>query len=219
MSIEIEQEDKAGEIKDDSKKSNKQHDGWWFKHPGPIERLTGWLVLWTALLFVGTTASAIILWRTDRTLHETLDASNRAWISIVDASLDNTLIENKPILGSVTYQNIGKSPALKANYIMFLQALKKNDPTTARETLADDVCRAVIPGNLAIFPSEKHASSFPYGKEGVATPEILNGETVLYWRGCFRYETFERQRHTQFCFYLRHSGAAWHWQSCGVDAD
>jgi hypothetical protein len=214
-----EQENKARKDADDPKNPDQQYNGWWFNHPGPIERLTGWLVLWTALLFVGTMSSTFILWRTDNTLRETLDASNRAWISVIDASLDNEPAEGLPLLGHLTYQNIGRAPALNANYVMFLQGLPTKDAAGARKTLSDDACRAVIPGNLAIFPNEKHAVSFPYGKEGIATSAILSGETRLYWRGCFQYETFEKKRHTQFCFYLRHSGPAWNWQECGTDAN
>lgn len=214
-----EQESKTCKDTDNTKKSDPEYNGWWFNHPGPIERLTGWLVLWTALLFVGTMSSTMVLWRTDITLRETLDASNRAWISVVDASLDSEPADGAPILGSLTYQNIGRAPALNANYVMFLQGIPENDAAGARKTLSDDICRTVIPGHLAMFPSEKYAVSFPHGKEGVVTSAILSGKTKLYWRGCFQYETFEKKRHTQFCFYLRHSGPAWHWQACGTDAD
>jgi hypothetical protein len=213
-----EQENEASQSASKPEKPDQQYDYWWFNHPGTIERFTGWLVVWTALLFVGTMASAIILWRTDRTLHETLDASNRAWISIVSANLDEMPSEGLPILGSVTYQNIGKSPALKANYVMFLQELP-TDKSGGRTTPTDDVCRAVETGTLAIFPSEKYGASFPNGKEGAPSSAVMKGESVLYWRGCFSYETFERRHHTQFCFYLRHSGPAWHWQDCGTEAD
>lgn len=218
MSIGTEQENEAHQSDDKANKSGQQHNDWWFKHPGTIERFTGWLVVWTALLFVGTMASAIILWRTDSTLRETLDASNRAWISVVDAELQNTPAEGLPLLGNLNYQNIGKSPALNANYVMFLQELP-TDKSGGRATPTDDACRAVKAGTLAIFPSEKHAAMFPYGKEGAPSSAVMKGEAVLYWRGCFQYETFERRRHTQFCFYLRHSGPTWHWQDCGTEAD
>lgn len=33
---------------------------WWFKQRNPIDRFTGWLVVWTAFLFIATVASAII---------------------------------------------------------------------------------------------------------------------------------------------------------------
>jgi hypothetical protein len=190
-------------------------DKLWFRHPGAIERLTGWLVLWTACLFFATILSVIILWRTDRTLHETIEASNRAWVSVVEARLDSIPAKGVPILGGIVFQNTGKSPALQVNYMMFIQGL----PADAKETLQDDVCRSVPPGASAIFPSEKHAISFPYGKEGVPTSDVMEGKTIFFWRGCFTYETFERRHHTRFCYYLRHSGPSWHWQDCGMDAD
>src|SRR5260221_4271358 len=43
---------------------------WWFRQKNPIDRFTGWLVAWTALLFVVTIANAIILSHTDDKIGE-----------------------------------------------------------------------------------------------------------------------------------------------------
>lgn len=53
---------------------------WWLGQRDPIVRLTKWLVIWTALLFVGTIVSAGILFITDRTLRDTLKKSQRPWV-------------------------------------------------------------------------------------------------------------------------------------------
>lgn len=36
---------------------------WWFKQPSAIERFTGWLVLWTALLFAANVVTDIFVWQ------------------------------------------------------------------------------------------------------------------------------------------------------------
>jgi hypothetical protein len=51
---------------------------WWLGQRDPIVRLTKWLVIWTALLFVGTVVSAGILWKTDGTLR----AGQRAFVFV-----------------------------------------------------------------------------------------------------------------------------------------
>jgi hypothetical protein len=189
---------------------------WWFDQPAPIDRFTGWLVAWTFLLFVATIISALVLWKTDHTLRETLEATNRAWVAVVSADLDNAPAAGLPILGHINFKNTGQSPALKLNYVMFLQLRPADqNPPSAKE----DVCGSVPNGSIALFPGDTHAASFPYGKEGEPSAALMSGKENLYWRGCFRYLTFERMRHTQFCFYLRQSGPRWHWQDCGVDAD
>ena len=70
----------------DARKAEKQKPRpkrlWWFQQPQPIDRFTGWLVAWTALLFIGTIISAAILFKTDNTLQETLTATQRPWVSI-----------------------------------------------------------------------------------------------------------------------------------------
>jgi hypothetical protein len=51
---------------------------WWFNQPTPIDRFTGWLVTWTALLFIATVGSAYVLLQTDNTLHNTLIETKKA---------------------------------------------------------------------------------------------------------------------------------------------
>jgi hypothetical protein len=55
-----------------AKRTAEKESRWWFSQRAPIDRFTGWLVVWTALLFVATIGSAAILWKNDETLHETL---------------------------------------------------------------------------------------------------------------------------------------------------
>jgi hypothetical protein len=54
---------------------------WWFRQHNPVDRFTGWLVAWTALLCVTTVLSVIVLNKTDHTLQRTVVATQRPWIS------------------------------------------------------------------------------------------------------------------------------------------
>jgi hypothetical protein len=53
----------------------------WFRQRNPIDRFTGWLVAWTALLCVATVLSVIVLNKTDHTLQRTVVATQRPWLS------------------------------------------------------------------------------------------------------------------------------------------
>jgi hypothetical protein len=193
----------------------------WFELPNPIDRFTGWLVAWTALLTAATIINAIILGITDHTLKETLEANNRAWIAIKTVTLENAPGLGLPVLGHMIYKNTGRSPALNMNYVMLLQRVDLNSegrPKYGRAT-SEQVCERVLPGgNLAIFPGDDLAAAFPSGREAVADEELLEGRTLLYWMGCFRYQTYQRTRKTFFCYRLHHNGPSWHWQQCEIQA-
>jgi hypothetical protein len=55
-----------------AKREARKNRRWWFNQSVPIDRFTGWLVTWTALLFIATVINAGVLWKTDNTLHDTL---------------------------------------------------------------------------------------------------------------------------------------------------
>jgi hypothetical protein len=55
-----------------AKRDASKESRWWFNQLAPIDRFTGWLVAWTALLFVATIISAAVLFITDHTLKDTL---------------------------------------------------------------------------------------------------------------------------------------------------
>jgi hypothetical protein len=62
----------ARKAADKAKHEAKRQRHWWFSQSVPIDRFTGWLVTWTALLFIATVINAGVLWKTDNTLHDTL---------------------------------------------------------------------------------------------------------------------------------------------------
>lgn len=71
-----EEENKAGQAAQESGGGEQQQSVqkrlWWFEQPIPIDRFTGWLVTWTALLFTATVINAVVLYKTDLTFHDTL---------------------------------------------------------------------------------------------------------------------------------------------------
>jgi hypothetical protein len=193
---------------------------WWFRQPIPIDRFTGWLVAWTALLFVATVINAMILGITDVTLRDTLEANNRAWLAITGAYLDNTPEADLQVLAHLTYKNVGQSPALQINHMMIMQRADAPDKERGAPIPKDDVCSKIAdaPGS-AVFPGVQLGTAIPFGREAVVDKAIIDEGAVLFWRGCFKYVTYKKIHTTQFCYWLRHNGPSWHWQDCGVKAD
>ena len=139
-----EQQNEPNPGNEQSTKAGKTRHPWWFNQELPIDRFTGWLVAWTALLFIATVINAVILGITDHTLKETLIenrkvavstetaaksaersaklaedaliASNRAWLAPITALSMNKIAVGKPFNIAVTYRNIGKEPAIDVTY-------------------------------------------------------------------------------------------------------
>jgi len=76
-----EENQEASQSAGETGETENQRKRWWFQHSAPIDRFTGWLVAWTALLFVATIISAGILFITDHTLKETLEETRRAVVA------------------------------------------------------------------------------------------------------------------------------------------
>ncbi|MCK1653846.1 hypothetical protein IVA88_20725 [Bradyrhizobium sp. 149] len=88
------EEYKARNAEREARRAEKQKPpektGWWFSQPVPIDRFTGWLVAWTALLVTATIANVIIINHTDEKVgkqaeiaHRQLDvmkAQTRPWL-------------------------------------------------------------------------------------------------------------------------------------------
>lgn len=193
---------------------------WWLGQRDPVARFTKWLVCWTALLFVGTIGSAIVLWITDHTLRETLEANNRAWIAIVNANLEAAIEVGQPVRSNLLYRNSGQSPALKVVYRMRVSRstfLPNKSLPLPQTNICDEV---EFPGIITVFPSDKPSQTyFPQSRRPAIDRAIIDGKESLIWDGCFKYETYKKPRKTRFCYWLRQDGDSWYWQDCGVEAD
>jgi hypothetical protein len=210
----------AREARRAEKQQPPKKDVWWFREPLPIDRFTGWLVAFTALLFIATIVNAIVLWITDHTLRETLEANNRAWIAVTDIVGDGTPVLNHPVTVKVGLRNSGQSPALKLEYGMTITGVVWG----SKEALAiwrDDVCNTIrYPGVGTMFPSAtSHEFKFTVEAQIPYTQEVIDKKTTLLLRGCAKYETFKKMRFTRLCYYLRDNGGKWYWEDCGTQAN
>src|ERR1700722_17563379 len=68
---------------------------WWFNQPVPIDRFTGWLVAWTALLFLATIGNVIILKHTDDKISEQAEIS-AGQLRVMQGQLDVMLRDEEP---------------------------------------------------------------------------------------------------------------------------
>lgn len=160
----------------------------------------------------GVTLATLVLgyiaWNTDRTLHETLVAANRAWIAPISATLLGQPTIDVPLTYTVTYGNVGKEPGLgfvaqedhgvidtppplKTLYSVFPKSLLKD--VCGRTHASDD--------GLPQYPSGPRDFAYRISTDEVRfTQEILSGVKAIYVNGCFAYKTFGKERKSQYCF-------------------
>lgn len=210
----------AREARRAEKRQPPKKDVWWFREPLPIDRFTGWLVAFTALLFIATIVNAVVLWITDHTLRETLEANNRAWIAVTGATADYSPVLNQAVTAKIGLRNSGQSPALKLAYGMSIKGAVA-DSKESFAFLKEDICNTVpFPGGETMFPSAT-SQDFNFTTTGQTkyTQEVIDKKIVLFLRGCAKYETYKKIRSTRFCYWLRENGGKWYWHDCGTEAD
>lgn len=225
-----EQDDKPGDGNEDSQKGEKRREPWWFKQPLPIDRFTGWLVAWTALLFVATVINAGILYITDTTLKETLGetrkaseaatksvalaeksliAANRAWIAPDAVIILNKLALGKPLNLGITYRNIGKEPATDVTYTFVAGRIvaKEQYPEWSASDLGvpeNKMCEEQFTGDVGVaYPNSPDRYAVTYTIEPEFTDTfIIKAQTTYFVQGCIKYQTLGTIHHAAYCFYM-----------------
>ena len=156
--------------------------------------------------------------------------ADRAWISPIGATVNNSPSVGEPLSLSVDYQNTGRSPAL---------GMRENHLTghVSMPDFANGEYPA-IPENqqcIGLEPSEGTKVTYPASggferlsfeiKKNAVTQEMLSGKTLEYVQGCFAYLTSGHVHFSSFCFYLKpdpkQSIKGWLFEDCfeGNDAN
>lgn len=231
-------EEKHEAPKDEGKRSREKRDTkplWWLGQRDPVVRFTAWLAVFTGLLFIVTVGSTIALLRTDWTLHETLIAANRAWISPVRAELVKGVEDPEGPTVMIHYQNVGRSPALDVRVGMGPIAVDVERPvSTTREypqtplweglaSVFKDTCSKNMPspGMGAVYPSATTESNVPSRMTTAWNKDrLLNGTQIIVVAACFTYRTMEQVHHSGSCSFFFHENGKptqiWETRSCPI---
>jgi len=199
---------KPAKAEDDSKKP------WWFNQPLPIDRFTGWLVVWTCCLSIATfglIAVAILQWRelhsTDEHIAEQVKitsgqleemrAAQRAWIALESIKIGGPLEfgdGKASVQIDLILKNVGSKPAVHTNVFLSLNPQR----LTASGLDPPSFCPE---GNFfgdfgyTLFPSAstEEYQWFPqtWSASGLSqNPKASQFETFEYFvNGCITYES------------------------------
>lgn len=174
---------------------------------GPNEAFTAWLAIFTGVLSVETAVSAWVLWKTDSTLHGTLIARNRAWITPTIELVPSSIGQDRPLEIRIKYTNYGNEPANRVSISNTLKLLPvKFDNAWLNSGSALDVkgCGGDIGPPYRMLP---HNEDFPLTlstnkltKEEFA--DFKSGAKTFYLSGCVRYRTLAEDVWTRYCRYF-----------------
>ncbi len=187
------------------------------KHNGAMTAIfTALLVLVTAALVIVAVLQYFALDRTDRTLHETLVAANRAWLAPYDVRQDpNSPIDvGKPLRYFVDYRNVGRQPAI---HVAFYEAPPGEDPPQINLRdwdgimnwsltfggVSNETCGDRIPGEKAstVYPTDS-LQSYMIDAGYTIPEEVKTTKKILYVEGCMAYTSFGKIRYEEYCFFL-----------------
>jgi hypothetical protein len=161
----------------------------------------------TALLAIATVLLAFISWNTDTTLRNTLVSANRAWVTPASAFLDSTPVIGKSFGYHVRYGNVGKEPAIDFAAQEDLEIIDAPAPqaslyTVLQKSRLKDVCartNAAADGSV-VYPSGLRDYIYTALTDQPITQDIQGGAKIIAAHGCFAYQTFQRERKSEYCF-------------------
>ena len=165
------------------------------------------LAIATVLLAIATLLLALISWNTDTTLHNTLVAANRAWITPASAYLHSAPTVGNSLGYHVRYGNLGKEPAIGFAAQEDLDTIDAPVPQASLYTVLPknrlkDVCartHAATEGSV-VYPSGLRDYTYSVFTDRLITPDIQGGSKVVVAHGCFAYQTFQREHKSEYCF-------------------
>ena len=177
---------------------------------------------WVFALLVGATIAAVAAaifaydaadatWAQAARQREHMITAERAWLAPYD--LENTgdfqLGVEREI--NLLFRNTGNTPALNSNLLydpllIPVQELRKTNLVRAyiRQKIGGKDCKSVDPkpNGYAIFPSGESNERARVLIRPPLIEKILARSHYLAVVGCFAYESFDKSRHTEFCFFF-----------------
>jgi hypothetical protein len=157
--------------------------------------------------------------------------ANRAWVGVSHIDFLRTPDDADGPLIEVHYQNVGKHPALdlKSGGTWLIlsatsettEAMPKSSAWAEFDSQIREQCLKVEPllGGSSVFPVT-NVEGFYRLSAPIPLPNMrlvtLSRTHILVAPGCLTYNTFEKPRHTAFCYYAEKRDGKWNFKFCPV---
>ena len=194
---------------------------WWFNQKAPIDRFTGWLMVYTFCLVVATLANAWVLFETDWTLRKTLEATKvaadaakksadvaelsltrleRPHLFLDKLTITQVFDEQFPYLPRMqgVFTNAGKSPAILVECLYWKATYKQSQAERVYEPTSPIGTHCGSSGEMvAAGQSSQLAYFMPVrvGPENLREIYAFTRNVILY--GEFSYEDVFEKVHTE----------------------
>jgi hypothetical protein len=138
-------------------------------------------------------------------------ASQRAWLGPNSAKLNEAPVVGKKVDVVITYHNTGREPARNVAWITNTFAATPEEDTNGITSLKmiDFLmnCHRLQEreSGQVVYPSTGFGSSMlsMILPEDMIDEDIITGKKFILIQGCFVYRTFDKVRHTAFCFFYK----------------
>ena len=138
-------------------------------------------------------------------------ASQRAWLGPNDAKLDEAPVAGKKLAVSITFHNTGREPARNVAWIV-----EKFIATPEEERQGLLSWKSMIFLEKCLNLKERESGQVVYPSTGFASATLISqleqeiidedlviGKKWLIIHGCFVYRTFDKVRHSAFCYFYK----------------
>jgi hypothetical protein len=180
-------------------------------------RAAWWLNGITLAAAIIAITTVVVLVFTLRDAREATVEANRAWVAPRSAYLRRAFVLNDHPVFRVTYDNIGKQPALNTETWWRVSIVDANllvrsltEPNLAESAFGrNPACdgRTTRKGAEIIWPSQKpetYSNSYVEKPDDpIITQEVMDGRGAVVVQGCFLYETLHEIHKSAYCFWFR----------------
>ena len=159
------------------------------------------------VLAVATIILVVLAYMALKDTEDTLELSERAWVGPADAKIDAVPQEGKEVKATVSVRNTGREPAL--DFTWDIKPIVATAAELAREQLATEhveACFRLEPVRRiqVLYPSAGFGSGFDFSNtipKELIDDHVVDGTYVILVKGCVAYRTFNKVRHSAFCYF------------------
>ncbi len=150
--------------------------------------------------------------QSNETNRDALIAAQRAWVGPIDARVDGAVETGKPVKLVISVCNTGREPA--RNFRWTTNSIVATSEDDSNGTLGSKIASNLLfclgtpslPHGQVIYPTTGFGSGFDFTtdfSEKDIDDDVVTGRKTLVIQGCVAYDSFEKTRHSGFCYFFK----------------
>lgn len=166
-----------------------------------------YILAWATVILTGIAWVALIV------TENTLELTERAWVGPSAAKIAAIPQINKEVKISITVNNTGREPAtdfteyMKPTIAMAAEVSEKTTNDKINYYISTCFNAHVIRHHQVIYPTVGlGGGGFTFSKtvdKELVDSDVVSGADIIVVQGCLVYTTFNKERHSAYCFFYR----------------